>query len=275
MSVKIGHACIDENRAIHGGTAGDQTGKEVCTRTWYAGGWTVLLRPKDPVVAEKMAKACEAGCANNKIGYDQYQRNTLRTRARAADWDLGRITAACECDCSSFMSVCAEAAGVNMDNAYTSGNAPATSNMRSKFKATGAFEVLTEGKYLIGSRYLRRGDILVKEGSHTVMVLSNGSAATSSTPAESSDQKPVYAVGENYTLQTELKVRTGPGTNHSAKTHNQLTSGGQSHDTDNDGALDKGTVITCKEVRQVNEDIWIRCPSGWLAAYYCGNVYIK
>ena len=66
MAVKIGHASKDENGKIKSGKAGDQTGKEVCTRNWYAGGWTVLLRPKSSTVAEKMAKACEAGCANKK-----------------------------------------------------------------------------------------------------------------------------------------------------------------------------------------------------------------
>lgn len=187
MSVKIGHSSIDENGKANGGAAGDQTGKEVCTRDWYANGWTVLLRPKDSAVAEKMAKACEDGCANDKIGYDQYQRNTLRTQAKAVGWDLSKITVACECDCSSFMTVCAEAAGINMDSTYTSGNAPVTSTMRGKFKATGAFEVLTDSKYLTGSSYLKRGDILVKETAHTVMVLSNGTNAGSSSSTSSTD----------------------------------------------------------------------------------------
>lgn len=101
------------------------------------------------------------------------------------------------------------------------------------------------------------------------------SSATSSTPASHPDQKPSYTVGKTYTLQAELKVRTGPGTSYPAKTHSQLTVDGAKHDADGDGALDKGAVITCKEVRQVNEDIWIRCPSGWVAAYYNKNEYIK
>lgn len=269
MTVKIGHACIDENGKIHGGAAGDQTGKEVCTRTWYAGGWTVLLRPKNPVMAEKMARACEAGCANNKIGYDQYQRNTLRKRAKAAGWDLAKITAACECDCSSFISVCAEAAGVNMDDAYTNGNSPTTSTMRSKYKATGAFNALTDSKYLTGSGYLQRGDILVKEGTHTVMVLNNGSNTVEDA------EKPTYKVGQVYTLQVELKVRKGPGTSYAAKKYEELTDSGKKCDADGDGALDAGTRVTCKEVLKMDEDIWIRCPSGWLAAVYSGKVYIK
>ena len=80
------------------------------------------------------------------------------------------------------LSNTAEAAGVNMDSCYLAFangqlNAPVTSTMRAKFAATGAFEVLTDSKYLTTDAYLRRGDILVKETAHTVMVLSNGSMA--------------------------------------------------------------------------------------------------
>jgi len=77
MSIKIGHASIDENGSARGGTAGDQTGKELCTRSWYTKGWNVLLRPKRAELAEKSAAACEAACANSNIGYDQGGRNTL------------------------------------------------------------------------------------------------------------------------------------------------------------------------------------------------------
>ena len=190
MSVKIGHASIDERSKVKGGNAGDQTGREVCTRTWYNKGWSVLLRPKSATVAEKMAKACEAGCNNSKIGYDQYQRNTLRTQAKAAGWDLSKITKACETDCSAFMTVCAEAAGVNVSGCYTSGNAPTTFNMRAKFKATGAFEVLTDSKYLTSPDYLKRGDILVYEKGHTVMVLSNGAKAGNSSSGNAAAKAP-------------------------------------------------------------------------------------
>ena len=184
MAVKIGHASIDENGKVAGGKAGDQTAKEVCTRDWYADNWSVLLRPKKAAVAEKMAKFCEKACANSKIGYDQYQRNTLRTKAKAAKWDASKITEACETDCSAFMTVCAEAAGLSMDSAYTSGNAPTTHTMRAKFKATGEFDVLTDSKYLTSSNYLKRGDVLVKESGHTVMVLSDGSKVKSTTDSE-------------------------------------------------------------------------------------------
>lgn len=83
MSVKIGHASIDENNKISGGAAGDQTGKEVCVRDWYNKSWNCVIRPKDKEVAEKIAKAMEQACASNYIGYDQSQRTTLYTQAKA------------------------------------------------------------------------------------------------------------------------------------------------------------------------------------------------
>lgn len=171
--MRIGHASIDENGKIKGGKAGDQTGKELCIREWYNKPWNVLLRCKDSAIAEKMAKACEKGCANPNIGYDQNQRNSLRTYAYASNFDLSAITTPCECDCSSFMTICCECSGIKIP--YNGNNAPTTSTMRKAFASTGLFDVLTDSKYLTRTEYLKRGDILIKEGSHTVMVLDNGS----------------------------------------------------------------------------------------------------
>ena len=173
--MSIGHASIDENRKTKGGKAGDQTGKEVCTTSWYKKSWSYVLRAKDKDIAEKMAIACEKGCANNHIGYDQGQRNTLRTQAKLCGMDLSRIATDCECDCSSFMSVCAECAGIPIP--YSSGNAPTTSTMKTAFLNTGYFDLLTDEKYLTSDKYLKRGDIIVAIGSHTVMVLSDGELA--------------------------------------------------------------------------------------------------
>lgn len=172
MAVLIGHASIDERGKASGGAAGDQTGKEVCTRSWYAKGWQYCLRPKSTTVAERSAAACEAACANNNIGYDQSQRNTLHNLAKANGYNL-KAVGKCETDCSALMVVCAIAGGVTA--LEHTGNAPTTSTMVAAFRASGAYDVLTDRKYLTGDAYLKRGDILVKPGSHTVMVLSNGS----------------------------------------------------------------------------------------------------
>ena len=172
--VKIGHASIDERNQTKGGVAGDQTGREVLVSSWYSKKWKYVLRPKDKKVADKMADACEKGCNNPAIGYDQSQRNTLRTYAILSNYDLSIITAPCECDCSSFMTVCAECAGIKIP--YSGKNAPTTSTMQTAFMSTGAFTLLTDSKYLTGDAYLKRGDILVAPGSHTVMALEDGTS---------------------------------------------------------------------------------------------------
>ena len=173
IAVLIGHASIDENGKASGGAAGDQTGKEVVTRNWYSKDWNVLLRPKSATLAELSARACEAACANPNVGYDQGGRNTLYAKAKAVGFDIAAIDTGCECDCSSLMHVCAIAGGANLtysSNGYT------TRTMVAAFKASGDYEKITDSKYLQSDAYLKRGDIIVKEGSHTFMVLTNGSA---------------------------------------------------------------------------------------------------
>lgn len=211
MSIKIGHASLDERKKIKGGAAGDQTGSEVCTRTWYNGSWGFVLRPKDAELAEKSAQACEKGCANNNIGYDQNQRNTLYTQAVAVGFDLSKITTPCECDCSSFMHVCALAGGADIQ--YWN-NGATTSTMRAKFTASGAYEAMIERKYLTSDKYLKRGDILVREGHHTVMVLENGSDVRPATsnpypvPTRILYRKTPMMYGNDVRwLQTELGIK--------------------------------------------------------------------
>ena len=173
MAVKIGHASIDENGKAKNGVAGDQTGKEVCIRDWYnrTDGWHTLIRPKEKQAAEKIAKAIEQACANDNIGYDQNQRTTLYDKAKSAGWDLSKITEKCECDCSSLVHTCAIAGGANLkygDNGLT------TRTMVKAFKESGDYDALTDKKYLTSDKELKRGDIVVKEGSHTFMILEDG-----------------------------------------------------------------------------------------------------
>ena len=88
-------------------------------------------------------------------------------------------------------------------------------------------------------------------------------------------EKADYKVGCTYTLQAEMKVREGAGTTYRAKSHSELTADGRNHDADGDGCLDKGTRVTCKEVKKSGDDTWMRTPSGWVAAIYNGKVYIR
>lgn len=167
MSVKIGHASIDERGKASGGQAGDQTGREVFTRTWYNKPWLKVIRPKSSTHAEKIAKAMEQACVNNNIGYDQYQRTTLFSAAQKVKFDLSKVKTKVETDCSALVAVCVNAAGIPVSkDIYTGNEATALSN-------TGKFTILTDSKYLTSDKNLKRGDILLGSG-HTAIVLSNG-----------------------------------------------------------------------------------------------------
>lgn len=198
--IKIGHASISENNTAYG-QAGDSTGKEVCINNSFNIidlAPTVLLRPKSTTLAEASALACEAGCANNNIGYSQSGRNTLYSYASEINYDLSKVNKKCNTDCSAFMTVCAIAGGAKITYGT---NAPTTTNMRTRFKQSGNYTVLTDSKHLTKTDYLKRGDILVKEGSHTVMVLENGSQYEDD-PYEPEDP------GSNTGITQTRKIRT-------------------------------------------------------------------
>lgn len=219
MAVRIAHASISENgNAGWDGKAkaGDQTGREVCTRDWYNKPWKAVIRPNDAAVAEKIAKAAEQGAANNKIGYDQSQRTTLYNQAKAHGWDLSKITEACETDCSAFVAVCVNAAGIAVSKDIYTGNE------LTALKNTGKFTVYTDSAHVAKSENLKRGDILLGDG-HTAMVISNGQAAvstpqpqpaatTNKTAKEAAAKKDSSLAG-TYQATADLNVRTGAGTN--------------------------------------------------------------
>lgn len=172
MSVLIGHASISEKGTING-AKGDSTTKEVCTRTWYSKPWDFMAIHPDAAVREKHAKAVEAACANNNIGYGQSDRNTLNTLAKAVGYDLSKV-GKCNCDCSSLQNVAAVASGAS-GVSYES-NGWVTSNMKAKLTAAG-YIIITDSTYLTSEAYCVRGAIYVKASSHTVCGLSNGSKA--------------------------------------------------------------------------------------------------
>lgn len=205
MAIKIGHASISENGTVKG-NPGDSTGREVCTREWYPKGWDAVLRPISSTIAEKSAKACEDGCKNDNIGYSQPTRNTAHTEAKKVKYDLSKIKVKCNTDCSAYMTLCALAADVK-ELEYEK-NAPTTSTMVKAFENTGKYKVLTDKKYLTSDAYLKRGDILVKEGSHTVMALENGSKVKTTTiikPSSTSTSNSAYypKCNKSYTTLTK------------------------------------------------------------------------
>ena len=119
------------------------------------------------------ARAVEAGCANNNIGYGQGDRNTLNTEAKKVNYDLSKV-GLCNTDCSEFQNVCAVASGAagvtHGSNGWT------TATMRNALKAAG-YKIITDSAFLKNENYCVRGAIYVKESSHTVCGLTNGTYA--------------------------------------------------------------------------------------------------
>lgn len=225
MSVRIGHASISEKGTING-VKGDQTGGEVCIRSFYSKPWDYMAIHPDATVREKHAKAIEAACANDNIGYGQSDRNTLNTLAKAIGYDLSHV-GKCNCDCSSLQNVAAVASGAS--GATYGSNGWTTSTIKAALQKLG-YKIITDSTYLSSAAYCVRGAIYVKVSSHTVCGLDNGtsykkalekvgiSSGTTSTlavdvliaklqPAQSKDSKLVGT----YKTTTELNLRYGAG----------------------------------------------------------------
>lgn len=267
--IRIGHASISEKNTING-KKGDSTGKEVCVRTWYSKPWDFVAVHPDETVREKHAKAVEEACANGCIGYGQNDRNSLNDEAKKVNYALSKIKVKCNCDCSSLQNVCAVASG-----AVSSYVGWRTSTMKAYLEKAG-YIILT-GDCANKSEYAVRGAIYVKSGKHTVCALDNG-AKSNDTLAECGfaySEKPMYKVGSVYTLQANMSVRFGAGTGFAKKSHTQLTADGQKHDSNLNGTLDRGTKVTVKEIVNVRDDVWLRIPSGYIAGYYKGKIYVK
>lgn len=188
--VIIGSARIDENGHASGGKAGDQNSKEVSTQKYYTHekGWNVL-RAKEPQVREAIARDMEWACANNNIGYDQSQNQTLYQTAKPVGFNCSLVGTPCETDCARLVRVCVLYAGVKVSDFYTGSEKEA-------LLATGAFEQV----YPSMPDGLMRGDILVtKTKGHTVVVLTNGANVKPTAPtAPTNDKLGWIKVGANW-----------------------------------------------------------------------------
>lgn len=211
MAVLIGHASIDENGKIQGTKAGDQTGKEICTRSWYNKPWNVYLECLDDALAEKAATFMEQICADADFGYSQPNRwkgyNSIINNGRKVAGAKGDF------DCSSLVLSCYIFAGLSI---AASGY---TGNMKSILVGTGKFKAYTDSAHLTSDAYAKRGGIYLKEGSHVVMALSNGSKASASSSG-SSGSASTSAGNKTYvgkgigtaTAKTNMNVRAGSNT---------------------------------------------------------------
>lgn len=173
----ISNCSKDEKSRLSGGKAGDQTGSQWCLRAWYNRPWNYVLRHPQEKVRLKLADLGIKAALNNKVGYDQGQRNSYWTQLKNNKYDPSKITIACEADCSAGVIANTRAVGqlLNID-ALKNLRASYTGDMRSGFKNAG-FKVLTDKKYTKGYDYLLPGDILLYEGHHTATNITKGKKA--------------------------------------------------------------------------------------------------
>ena len=188
MSLIVGSARIDENGNLKNGKAGDQTGKEVSTQVYYTHkkGW-YKKKKKSVAHANALATAMKQACDNNKIGYDQNERNGVITQLKKYG-SLDKIATATECDCSSLVRACViEACGKDVGNITTA-------NEASVLEASGLFEAK---KSVTGEGMLYNGDILVtKTKGHTVIVVSGRARSASTTSNTSTATKSYLSKGD-------------------------------------------------------------------------------
>lgn len=88
-----------------------------------------------------------------------------------------------------------------------------------------------------------------------------------------------YAIGNNYTLQANMKIRTSAkndGVNNQTKYADITTNAKQNSKNVNGYAvLLKGTKVTCASVKTVGTTVWMKIPSGWICAKDSNRVYVK
>ena len=193
MSVIIGQASHGES-GYRGQIPGNQ-GAELNRIPWHSRPWDTVIRAIDPAKRERIASAMEEAIDNRYIGYDQADRLSLYVQAHAHNWSIKSIITPVECDCSSLVAVCLNAAGIHVPpDVYTG-------NLAAACQATGQCRILRDKLLLDRPDYLLRGDILLNSAHHAAVVLSNG-------PKAGGVKITPYAATVN--VRTYLQVRTAP-----------------------------------------------------------------
>ncbi len=229
----ISNSGSDERGAYKNGQAGDQNSREWQIRSWYNRPWTCVLRHPDANVGIMLSNLSIKSAQNNKIGYDQNQRDTYWTQLQKANYDPSAIKTVCEADCSSGVIANTKAVGHLMGlKELQKIAATYTGNMKAKYKAAG-FSTLTATKYLTSEKNLQLGDILLNENHHTAVYVGDGKIVklenesdtvletvkkeepkiTSKCKAEDHAQSFDAKLARTYVTTTNLNMRHGAGTN--------------------------------------------------------------
>lgn len=178
--IRVAQAGSDENYKYKNGQAGDQRKTkpdangcflgELNVEPWYNKPWDVLIRPKSEIVANAIAGNIHTICLNKNVGYDQNNDESLWNAFEKLGWTPLSIAKLplCECDCCRLVDVGIRLAGItnipNLKHKYTA-------NIKAALQASGHFDILTGAEYTQSTAKLKRGDLLLQEGHHIVVVL--------------------------------------------------------------------------------------------------------
>lgn len=202
----ISNCGSDEHGKTHGGKAGDQTGKEWRVRSWYDRPWKCILRYKGEAVADLIADMAILSAKNDKIGYDQWERDTYWKYLVKADYHPENIKAVCESDCSAGVMAIVKATGYRLGvKDLKSVNEKLTCRGMRKALQKAGFEVLDAKKYLTSEKYLKRGDILLNDTAHTAIEVGDGKVKSQKEP-----QKPTEKPQEKPTSSSKVICKLQP-----------------------------------------------------------------
>jgi hypothetical protein len=252
----VASCSINELGKVTGGKVGDQTGNEYYVRQWYNGNWDCVLRYPVTIVATEIADLARKIAYDNKVGYSQTNRLELYKSLKDVNWDYDKIKSNCDADCSSSTSAILIAVGYKMGNSLKMVNPSSTTrNLKVQLMNMG-FELYDTREYLTSAKYLKEGDILLREGHHVVVNLTNGEM--SDIKKDEIKLNTEYEVGKfYYTAVSWLAIRKGAGTQYSYV--------GES--------LPKMTKVQVLEIKKVGNATWLRISSGWICGKTSKGVY--
>lgn len=163
----------DERGQYIGGQAGDQSGDEwVVLEGWFDFGQDVVFRHPNPRVRQMIAEFARAAAANDRIGYDMWQRYDFWYALTRSGYYPSAIVEDCEADCSSGVAAIVKAIGVLLrDDAMASVPIGMTTFVQVETLTAAGFTALFGDEYCRTDANLIAGDIQCRQDMHTNIVV--------------------------------------------------------------------------------------------------------
>jgi len=167
---------------------------------WYDKPWFMIFRPIDKNVAQKIVKCAIMLVESPHVGYSMDRRYTCWQQIEGHGFDPSYITSQCWCDCSQFVAICLNYAGVPVPAGLY------TYTMEGILGSTGQFQIITTN---VNSDTGQPGDIYLGGNpgggtGHTAVCVSNtGDVTASSMPAIQSSkyEYPKYELNDTQLSQ--------------------------------------------------------------------------